>query len=82
MTDYERKIQERERRINVMRLTRALWEYISGEYAGADHPSTQRLAQMLHYMPEQLITDIKDTYRYCTDKVYEDKERAAELDDE
>lgn len=82
MNEYERRIQERERRINVMRLTRALWEYINGEYAGIENSHVQNLARALHYMPEQLIQDIRDTYRYCTDKVYEDKERAAELDDD
>ena len=81
MSEYEKQRQERERRINVMRITRALYEYISGEFAGVESSQVQSLARALHYMPEQLITDIRDVYRYCTDKVYEDKERAGELDD-
>ena len=67
MTEYERKIQERERRINVLRLTRALWEYIGGEFSRVENSKVQHLAQQLNYLPSQLIEDIKDTYRLCTD---------------
>lgn len=67
MTEYEKQIQERERRINCMRISRALYEYISGEFARADRSTVQRLAQMLHYVPEQLCTDVKDLYRFITD---------------
>ena len=67
MTEYESQIQQRESRINCMRISRALYEYISGEFAGAERPTVQRLAQMLHYMPEQLCTDVKDLYRFITD---------------
>lgn len=80
MTEYEKQIQERETRINCMRITRALYEYINGSFAGADHPAVQRLAQMLHYMPAQLVTDIQDIYRYTADKVQEDREKAGEYD--
>lgn len=72
---------ENERLINVMRITRALYEYIDGAFAGTESPQVKSLARALHYMPEQMITDIRDVYRYCTDKVYEDRERAGELDD-
>lgn len=67
MTEYERNRKERESRLNVLRLTRALYEYISGEFAGAERPSVQRLAHMLHYMPEQLVTDIRDAYAAAND---------------
>ena len=80
MTEYEREIQEREKRINVMRLTRALYEAIGGEFAGVESPTVQYLAQKLHYLPSQLITDVKDTYRYCADKVYEDREKQGDYD--
>lgn len=80
MSDYEREAQEREKRINVMRLTRALYEAIGGEFAGVESSTVQYLAQRLHYLPDQLITDIKDTYRYCTDKVYEDREKLGDYD--
>lgn len=67
MKEYERNRQEREHRLNCARLARALYEYISGSYAGADRPTVQRLASMLHYMPEQLVTDTQDMYAAITD---------------
>lgn len=65
--DYERISRSRESRINRIRIARALWEYISGQYASADRPTVQRLAQLLHYDAKQMITDIQDIYADTSD---------------
>ena len=70
MTEYQNERQENERRINRMRLARALYEAIGGAWCKPDpvHPSVQRLAQILNYSPEQLCTDVKDLYSFVTDQ--------------
>lgn len=67
MKEYERQRQENERRINILRVVRSMFEAIGGHYAGTESSQVQRLAQQLHYMPEQLITDIKDLYNFVND---------------
>ena len=71
MKEYERIQQERESRINRARLSRALYEYIGGAWSKPEtiSPTVQRLAEMLHYMPGQLITDTKDMYAAITDSL-------------
>lgn len=71
MKEYERIQQERESRINRIRIARALYEYIGGAWSKPEtiSPTVKRLAEMLHYMPEQLITDTKDMYAAITDSL-------------
>lgn len=76
MTEYQRRIEERERRINAARLSYALYSAIGGAWcSNADHPKVQQLARMLNYMPEQLIEDVKSLESYIREKISEDAER-------
>ena len=67
MTEYERQRNEREKRINIMRISRALFEAIGGSFSGSESPNVQHLARLLHYMPEQMLTDAKDLYQTATE---------------
>lgn len=76
MSDYEYNRQQRERRNNARRLAYALYGYIGGAWcqdAGID-PQVQRLAQLLNYVPSQLIEDIKALEDYTREKACEDAE--------
>ena len=53
MTDYEQERQERENRNNARRLAYALYQ------RAEDECTVERLARILHYMPEQLAIDMK-----------------------
>lgn len=80
MSDYEYNRQQRELRNNARRLAYAIYSAIGGAWCNnAEHPSVQRLAQMLHYMPEQLVTDAKALEDYTRAKACDDAE--AEEDD-
>ena len=76
MTEYEKRIQQRERRNNAARLSYALYAAIGGAWCtGTERPKVQRLATMLNYMPEQLVEDIKSLESYIREKTSEDAER-------
>lgn len=70
--------ERRERRNNARRLAYALYNIIGGAWCSertADiSPAVQRLASVLHYMPEQLVTDIKALEDYTREKACEDAE--------
>lgn len=84
MSDYEYNRQQRERRNNARRLAYALYSVIGGawcaESAADISPAVQRLASILHYMPEQLVTDIKALEDYTREKECEDAEKEPEED--
>lgn len=69
MTEYQRKIQERERRNNVRRLSVAMIQ------RAGDASFIQQLARLLNYMPDQLQRDIHDLDEYTAEKVSADTER-------
>lgn len=77
-----REQENRERRNNARRLAYALYGAIGGAWSqpkNADiSPIVQQLARMLHYMPDQLVTDIKALEDYTREKACEDAERDAE----
>ena len=72
--------QERiEKRNNARRLAYALYSAIGGAWCtDPEHPTVKRLAQILHYMPEQLVQDIKDLEDYTRAKACEDSEAEEE----
>ena len=67
--------ERRERRNNARRLAYALYSSIGGAWCtDATDPTVQRLASILHYMPEQLVKDIKDLEDYTREKASDDAE--------
>lgn len=67
--------ERRERRNNARRLAYALYSAIGGAWCtDAQNPTIQRLAQILHYMPEQLVKDIKSLEDYTREKACDDAE--------
>ena len=82
MSEYEEKRDRREQRNNARRLAYALYSAIGGAWCrdASISPTVQRLASLLHYMPEQLVIDIKALEDYTRAKSCEDAE-AEESDD-
>lgn len=74
--------RENKRMNNVRRLSVALYSAIEGQNAHTEKIAVKRLADILHYMPDQLITDILDLESYTSEKVYADREAAGELEDD
>lgn len=66
--DYETMCIDHETLNNVRRLAIALFVRIQDEY------TLKRLASVLDYMPEQLLTDVLDLDRYTSVKVQADRE--------
>lgn len=74
--------RKNERLNNVRRLSIALYSAIEGQNAHTEKIAVKRLADILHYMPDQLITDILELERYTSEKVHADREAAGEQDDD
>lgn len=75
MSEYEYNQQQREQRNNARRLAYALYSAIGGAWCNnADDPAIQKLATILHYMPDQLLIDIKALEDYTRAKACEDAE--------
>lgn len=67
--------QRREQRNNARRLAYALYGAIGGAWCtDPTSPTVQQLARILHYMPEQLVQDIKDLEDYTRAKACDDAE--------
>lgn len=71
--------ERREKRNNARRLAYALYCAVGGAWCtDPEHPTVQRLANILHYMPEQLVQDIKALEDYTREKACEDAEEEEE----
>lgn len=67
--------ERRERRNNARRLAYALYGAIGGAWCtDPTHPTVQTLARVLHYMPEQLVEDIKALEDYTREHASADAE--------